>query len=91
MVWHWPNQRLYFKIRATDCTTSCHHPKSLCHFEDFLNMNHVFEKTNRLMKSPINAKLMFNGEMNLMCTTGTSQCDQYVAMVINHWHPNHEM
>ncbi len=31
-------------------------------------------------------KLMLNGETNLTCITVTSQCDQYVAMVINHWH-----
>ncbi len=34
-------------------------------------------------------KLMLNSETNLTCITVTSQCDQYVAMVINHWHLNH--
>ncbi len=33
--------------------------------------------------------LMLNGETNLTCITVTSQCDQYVATMINHWHPNH--
>ncbi len=32
---------------------------------------------------------MLNGEVNLTCTTVTPQCDQYVAKVINYWHPNH--
>ncbi len=36
-------------------------------------------------------KLMLNDETNLMCTTVMSQCDQYVATLINHLHPNHEM
>ncbi len=30
-----------------------------------------------------------NSETNLTCITVTSQCDQYVATVINHWHLNH--
>ncbi len=34
-------------------------------------------------------KLMLNSETNLTCITVTSQCNQYVATVINHWHPNH--
>ncbi len=29
-------------------------------------------------------KLILNGKMNLMCIAVMSQCDQYVAMVINH-------
>ncbi len=33
-------------------------------------------------------KLMLNGETNLTCTTVTSQCDQFVAMVTNHYHLN---
>ncbi len=31
-------------------------------------------------------KLKLNGETNLMCIPLTSQCDQYVAKVINHWY-----
>ncbi len=30
-------------------------------------------------------KLMVSGEMNLTCITVMSQCDQYVATVVNHW------
>ncbi len=30
-------------------------------------------------------KLKLNNETNLMCSTVTSQCDHYVAMVINDW------
>ncbi len=32
-------------------------------------------------------KLKLNGETNLTCITVTSQCDQCVAKVINHWYP----
>ncbi len=31
-------------------------------------------------------KLMLNVQPNLTCTSVTSQCDQFVAMVINHRH-----
>ncbi len=34
-------------------------------------------------------KLKLNGESNLMCIPITSQCDQYVAKVINHWYLCH--
>ncbi len=36
-------------------------------------------------------KLMLNGETNLTCISITTQCNQYVAMVINHWYLCHVM
>ncbi len=36
-------------------------------------------------------KLMLNGELNLICTSVRSQCDQYVAMVINHLYLCHSL
>ncbi len=34
-------------------------------------------------------KLMLNSEINLMFTAVMSECGQFVAKVINHWHLNH--
>ncbi len=75
------------------CPTRFDHCRDL--FRDELSINQVilkiFTQGRRTLVVSMECltKLKLNGETNFTCITVTSQCDQYVAKVINHWYLCH--